>query len=410
MVLGFLVENLQIPKRKFFALVFLFSSSFAWFLVFYNRFDEIFSSFILDTFWLNIGNALFLIFVVISSMFGSFLAEKVNRRRLLFWLTVFGILSSIPIIFFRDTGFFLVTSCILGISFGTVYPMILSYLTDSTRAEERGRVSGLLILSIFIIVFLATLFLEIFRPDATGVILFSIFVKMTGFFAFFLDSMKRKAGVPDSWKKVLTYRSFALYLLAYVLFNICSGLVTVIWSTRPDELPWITANANASILRPVGIAVIAVISGFFADKIGRKKPVIVGLILLGISYALVSLEFTPDTFFAQYIISGLAWGILIVMYTTIPGDLASVGSAEKFYTLGVVVPFILYTTIHGVWRFIEFPPKLDVFSTILSMALFLSIIPILYAAESLSESIIQEVKLKEYTKKVREVVQDSEKT
>jgi MFS family permease len=232
---------------------------------------------------------------------------------------------------------------------------------------------------------------------------------LTGFFAFFLDSIERKSGLPDTWKKVLIQRNFGLYLLAYIFFKICSGLVTVIWSARPDELVWEVANANANILRSLGIAVIAVISGFFADRVGRKKPVIIGLIFLGLGYALVSLEFTPDTFFVQHIISGLAWGILIVMYTTIPGDLASVGSAEKFYTLGVIVPFILYMSINGLWRFINFSPRLDIFSTILSMVLFLSVIPILYAAESLSESKIQEFKLKKYTEKVREVVQDSEK-
>jgi MFS family permease len=185
--------------------------------------------------------------------------------------------------------------------------------------------------------------------------------------------------------------------------------VTIVWNARPDEPVWRLANANSAILRPIGIAVIAVISGFLSDKIGRKKLVIIGLVLLGISYALVGYEFNPDTFFIQRILSGLAWGILIVIYTTIPGDLASSSSAEKYYTFGMIIPFILYTSINGLWRFINFTPRLDLFSTILSMVLFLSVIPILYAAESLSESKIQEFKLKSYTKKVGEVIHDLEK-
>ena len=131
-------------------------------------------------------------------------------------------------------------------------------------------------------------------------------------------------------------------------------------------------------------------------------------ILLGISYALVGLRFDPTTFFYQHVFSGLAWGILIVLYTSIPGDFASQGSAEKFYAFGVIIPFILYTAINGGWRFFNYEPDLGLFSTILSMALFLSIIPILYASEPLSESKIKEIKFRDYTKKVSKVVMETE--
>ena len=160
----------------------------------------------------------------------------------------------------------------------------------------------------------------------------------------------------------------------------------------------------------MGAKPLALATGFIADKIGRKKPVIVGLVLLGISYTLVGLDFNPTTFFYQQVFSGLAWGILIVLYTSIPGDFALEGTAERFYAFGVIIPFILYTGINGSWRFIDTPPPIDIFSTILSIALFLSVIPILYSSEPLSESKIKEIKLKDYTKKVSEVVKETKKS
>ena len=107
MPLGFLTENFSISLRKFMTIFFMFSSNLAWFLVFYNRFDEIFEQFITDIFLLNVGNALFLTCVIISALIASVIAEKVNRRRFLFWLTILGVSSSIPIILFGNEISFL---------------------------------------------------------------------------------------------------------------------------------------------------------------------------------------------------------------------------------------------------------------------------------------------------------------
>ena len=106
------------------------------------------------------------------------------------------------------------------------------------------------------------------------------------------------------------------------------------------------------------------------------------------------------------VLSRFAWSVLIVIYNVIPDDLAFPGSEEKFYTLGLLVPFILYTGINGAGRFFIIDPPLDIFSTILSIVLFVAVIPILYAKETLSESKIQMAKIKGHIKKVREVIKE----
>jgi MFS family permease len=408
LMFGFLTENFQLSLRKFLALMFLFSGSFAWFLSFFSRFDDILSLFISSELWLNIGNLLFLLSVIASAFIGSMVVDKVDRKKLLLSLTLLGLLSSVPLVFLHDANIALFLCVLLGASFGSLLPLVQSYFADSTIPEERGRISGFLILSIFIFALFAMLVIELFSLDSIGILLITIGLKLTGFLPFLLVSIDKKFEKSKPWIKVLKYKDFGIYLLAYILFNVCSGLVTFIWDGRPVSDEFLAANNNAMALRYFGIAILAVITGFYADKFGRKKPVILGVVLLGAAYALVGLTLTPDTYFLQLVISGLAWGILIVIYNIIPGDLAFPGSEYKFYTLGIIIPFILYTGINSGGRFLIFNPPLDVFSTILSIALFLSVIPILYAKETLSESKIRNIRLQEHIKKVQKVVKKAE--
>ena len=407
-MLGFLTENLHITLRKFLALMFLFSGSFTWFLSFYNRFDDVFSFFINSNLWLNIANLLFLFSVIISAFIGSALVDRVERKKLLFGITLLGFLSSIPLMFLNDANTAIFLCFPLGASFGSLLPLVQSYFADSTIPEERGRISGLLILSVFIFTVFAMLIVEVFMLDSVGILLVTIGLKLTGFLPFLLVSIDSKVDKAKPWLQILKDKDFGIYLLAYILFNVCSGLVAFIWSGRPVSPEFLAANESAMVLRYFGIAILAVITGFWADKFGRKKPVIFGVVLLGTAYALVGLTLTPETFFLQMLISGLAWGILIVIYNVIPGDLAFPGSEYKFYTLGIIIPFILYTGINSGGRFLIFNPELEIFSTFLSIALFLSIIPILYAKETLSEGKMRTTRLKEHIKKVQKVVEKAE--
>jgi len=57
-----------------------------------------------------------------------------------------------------------------------------------------------------------------------------------------------------------------------------------------------------------------VIAGYATYRIGRKKPIVFGLIMLGAAYALVGLLTTTDKYFATLPLSGFAWGIIMVAY------------------------------------------------------------------------------------------------
>jgi len=98
-----------------------------------------------------------------------------------------------------------------------------------------------------------------------------------------------------------------------------------------------------------------------------------------------------------------------VVFLAVPGDLSVFGSREKFYGLGYILPIaILFglSAIPGDSILVDFPASS--FSQVLSLILFLSIIPVLRAKETLHESKIQERKMKEYIKRVGELIHESE--
>ena len=82
-----------------------------------------------------------------------------------------------------------------------------------------------------------------------------------------------------------------------------------------------------SPLENIIIALVAVISGFVADKWGRKRLTIIGFVMLGIGYAVIGLSSIAHIRFLGSIIytvtDGIAWGIFYVLFLfTLWGDLA----------------------------------------------------------------------------------------
>jgi MFS family permease len=186
--------------------------------------------------------------------------------------------------------------------------------------------------------------------------------------------------------------------------------VVLLWNALPSNEIYDNVSRNGMILRLVGLCVFAMVAGYAADRIGRKKPIVFGLIMLGASYAVVGMLTTPETYFATLLLSGFAWGIIMVAYLVVPGDLAFAGSSERFYAVGWVLPLVLYTAVEGTGRLIGFAPRIDVFSMILSVILFAAVLPLWSAVETMSESKIRERRLREHAEKVGKILKESEET
>jgi MFS family permease len=170
-----------------------------------------------------------------------------------------------------------------------------------------------------------------------------------------------------------------------------------------------TTLLNSSyIIQPLIGSISAIISGVLADFMGRKRVVIYGFVLLGLSFAPLGIAPTIEASKYFYIIvdaigGGILWTLFIL---TIWGDLASYGNSEVYYLVGTA-PFFVTNIIR--WAI----PLLLTAEQLLSLAyatfsiasvfLFLAVVPLMYAPETLPERKLRERELKQYIEKAKKV-------
>ncbi len=293
---------------------------------------------------------------------------------------------------------------ILGFSLGLGFPSCLAYFGDHSTVENRGWlggvtffVSGLCILFIGLIVSFSTL--------VAGALILAMW-RGIGLLLFILARSKQDFRKEDtievSYRSVLVDKPFILYLIPWIMFCLVNFL----------EAPVVDVSLGKDFTSFIPIAeygiggFVALLGGWFADSVGRKRIVIVGFIMLGIGYALLGL-FTNDILYGYLyiIVDGAAWGIFSLMfYLVLWSELAGNRIKEKYYLIGVL-PFLIASYIQ-----VLFTPyaKLVNFSAAFSLAsffLFIAVLPLLYAPETMPQKQIELKRLKKFAddaKKARE--------
>jgi MFS family permease len=148
----------------------------------------------------------------------------------------------------------------------------------------------------------------------------------------------------------------------------------------------------------------AFLGGTLCDFKGRKITGITGFVLLGISYAVLSVFPVTPLFQILYVLlDSVAWGVLYVTFIfVIWGDLSENRIRERYYLVGGM-PFLLSGLIEVcVQPFAKFIPISTSFS-FASFFLFLAVLPLLYAPETLPEKEIKDRELKWYLNKAKKV-------
>ena len=393
-----------------------------------------------ENFLLNFGHLVFLASIIVTAFIGSVVAQKFNLRKFLFFWLIIGIVAPLPTLFFRSQEILLVFSFIVGATLGFGFPSILAFLADSTTAEERGRVAAFVIFTSFFLYLLIVRIIDwwwtseffhippegsiwIHQLNPIAIILILIGLKSIGFFSFIIDPLSRAKSKPKPWSSILGFKNFNYYLLAYILFSIAFGLTPMLWQPMLADLTQenISTFWLAYDLRLFLLGFVMLFAGVMADKFGRKKLVILGLLML-----------IPEVVFARFMLSIIAQGIMMVLYLAIPGDLSSPGSREKHYAICWIVPLSIWLAISSIERtpwtdvtiwgtfdaiplldywtvgsrgFFSLPPEF--FTIIYFILISVSILLIVLAAETISESKMRERKLRDYTEKVGKMIKES---
>ena len=401
--------SIKISPRKFFAVTILISGTLAWFFLIQMYFFEIFSRYSVDVSWTYFGLFLFYGVGVLSAIIGSSVSEKVNRRKLVFLWIVFGVVVTVSLTMFQGEVFTLIFGVLLGISFGFGFPSCAALLADFTVPEERAKVSGVVILTTFILIaLLGMIIIPLLNIGLIGAILVFAALRTFSMIGLALDKCDRKSGKTGSWFSVLKYRGFASYVVPWVLFNATVGLLS--WWDIPQTSEFVYVTTIGVSLAYVSIAFSGLIAGVVADRFGRRQPIMISFVMLGVSFVLLTFYLTPLILLIYYITYGVAWGFLFTLYLAVPGDLSYSGSKEKFYALGAMMPLIVYMSLSTASAFINFSVSATFLSGISTIILFLSIIPVHRATETLPEKTIREGKLKEHIRKVAKLKKELEQT
>jgi MFS family permease len=211
-------------------------------------------------------------------------------------------------------------------------------------------------------------------------------------------------GVCKESRPKTEYKDFVSYTIPWIIFILVG---TLAWNLIPTNL-YPSAVDIGTCLRFCNIAAFGLISGFIADRFGRRPSIIIGQLIMGVSFAILGLF---GIFYSSVIIyltaSGVAWGLILTMYLTIPGDLSECGKREKLYSLLVVLPMILMLSIPFFPIAIDFTEYSSPFSQLLALLNFLSIIPVIFLADdTLKKDEIEKIKMKDYAELAGRLLSD----
>jgi len=339
--------------------------------------------------------------IVVSGVVGAIFSPKVRRFAFLcLWISL-GIVSSIFFYFlpYLPLPHVFLISLFWNISFGLGMPSCLAYFTDCTSFENRGHKGGL---TFFVSNAFATLIIILSANFTLGIIT-AIAWRALGLVILAVLKPQDK-NLPEkqkqvSFKLIFFDKRFLLYLIPWLMFSlIYSFQKIIVKQILSDDF-----YNSLMIIEAIFGMLSAIVSGVLCDGIGRKIVIIYGFISLGIAYAIVGIA--PASTISWYffsIVDGTAWGIFLLIFVLILwGDLSSLSmkNAEKYYVLGSI-PFFFADFIGFLFAPYVWIPASAAFS-VASFFLFLAVIPLLYASETLPEKKIRERELRQYIEKAK---------
>lgn len=304
----------------------------------------------------------------------------------------------------NDTPSLALASLILGISTGIGIPTCFSFFAQQTKVENRGKIGAVMFFIVQILSAIVIVIESLFSSDHQ-------FLVLSGWRLFGLAGLimlKPLDKMPEerktTLKSIIGERTFILYFLPWFLFTLVNFIEAPILKVFFGEQVF-----NDSLMATILInSVAAFIGGALCDLKGRKVAGILGFVLLGLGYAFLSFlsgGATKELALYLYIVcDGLAWGILFVTFIFILwGDLSEEKVREKYYFVGSL-PFLFSGMIQMLIQ--PLVQNIESLSTTFSLAsffLFLAIVPLLFAQETLPEKAMKDRDLKSYLEKAQKI-------
>jgi len=400
----------NVLKKDFLAVLVVVVNTFSWYIPLYVLFEnmllesQVEFSIQIMTLGVHYVGAIGFAFV------GATLVKRTKRNTLLSLWMLLGVIASATFVVLdiNNVAYLLSVSFFLGVSVGVGLPFGLAYFGDNTCEENRGRLGGITFFVSGVSILLIGL-LSSGSAFTTVALIFSVW-RGLGLILFLLVRPKQepeKNKIEVSYRRAMIDKSFVLYLVPWIMFCLVNFL----------EHPIITNSFGAEFAVYMSIAEFgiggfsALVGGWFADSVGRKRVIIFGFITLGIGFAILGLFSNILLLRYLYIVlDGIAWGgiFILMFYLVIWADLARNRSKEKYYLVGVL-PFIVSGYIQVLFTPYAQSIPISVAFSLASFFLFLAVLPLLYAPETLSEKEIEKKRLQKYLEDVEKVKKKYEK-
>ncbi len=353
--------------------------------------------------------------IAISAIVGGIVLPRSRRNGLIVWMAL-GTVISFLMGTISSNNFLvnILLAVIIGITIGIGLPSTLAYFADSTNIAKRGIHGGVtwLLFGLGALSVGAIISTQQTNGGPIGSYVLTCW-RGIGLVLFVLLTRKRfetkKVLINDGFAKILSKREFLLYLAPWIMFSVINFIEAPFQSAVFGSLMTFLGFIELGIS-----GIMALVGGILADRVGRKRVVITGFIILGIEYAILSISgafgnYSEMIGYLYVCLDGTAWGMFAsVFFMTVWGDLAGEGTKEKYYVIGglpYLLAGLLSVLIQPSVPFIMQKTGLGMSFTLASFFLFIAVLPLIYAPETLPEKIMKENDLKKYVEKALEKVQ-----
>lgn len=391
---------------------FMVANAFVWYLAGFSYLQDITpDDVVLIMVAVNLAS-LILAGLIVSSIPSKF---KKSVSCIKYWI-ISGVFISFlfPILGFQgaNSTSLVILGAILGAYFGVGMPVCMNFYAKNTEPQNRAKLSGLIILLIGIgvpiILFTGDITVAYAGLPIAGALAIWRIIGLAAFRPSKPIDVKVEVQEKVTYRSIVSNRTFLFYVAPWFMFALINDLTMHTNVNYFNNSP-IFSNLNFLLVENVIAGASAIICGFLADTKGRKRLALIGFALLGVGYAWLGLfnggvnNNLADVF---YVISdGIAWGAFSMLFLmTIWGDIAQERNSEKYYFLGVL-PYLfsnLAGIIAGVPIADSMAGKESMVFSFASFFLFVAILPLVYAPETLSDRIIKNLDINSYVNKALE--------
>jgi MFS family permease len=234
--------------------------------------------------------------------------------------------------------------------------------------------------------------------------------RATALFVFFLKDEKQiytENKKDPSLISVIQDKTFLLFFVAWLMFCLVDRFETPI-----QEYYFRDSYEIIGSLGPLVGSIAALVGGIFIDRVGRKKILIVTFVAMGVSYAISGFIPTNEIVqglslinFTSLSILSFSGGVMWVLFILVLwGDLTKFVKSEKYFAIGIM-PFFVTNILRVFAEKIILDVVLTSVFSLAAFFLFIAVVPLLYAPETLPEKKIELRRLKSFAdeaKRIRE--------